>query len=506
MSEAASLVLLPTLFVKEMHGLQKAKVNYEIDFVRFIIAGYCFARCSPAGIVLKFFRLLLDYHMTENERVYVTVRPFEELVGLIHGGINRPLLVLFREAFEKKSHVRFVEMVRACVAMPPLLHPLFVFHRHFRRKFFHRRFWERHALPCMDPGEEDLFPHLLVSPQMEEALGACVCLEDAWRLAARRLFGWVRMPLVSTSEYWLELKIDDCRDVDDEPPDAKAVATGTAQLRQHFGFRFGKFVSILAFDRKPLAPGALPASCWALFEEPLRCSLEPGGADMDTTATATATPRGRPVSEWPNPVAEDPHIIKGPESFYHHKPVDPLMGGWTTLHDPQSGQDFHYHAPTGESQWLDPQYDYRVSGWEGRKSLFAGETKRRDAIDRGKIHIPGVTDVDPETGEASGVDHLHVGGHRAAAVFHRAPPPAHSSDESSRGNSSVGSKSVASNKNPIHADDESTVQSAVSGVSGGSGQPAAPGAGQPPSTTKLNLRRKSNAAMVALSAAGAMRS
>ena len=130
MSEAASLVLLPTLFVKEMHGLQKAKVNYEIDFVRFIIAGYSFARCSPAGIVLKFFRLLLDYHMTENERVYVTVRPFEELVGLIHGGINRPLSKSFEgdprfESFESSSLRWFLRVDERPPLLPRAHHLLF---------------------------------------------------------------------------------------------------------------------------------------------------------------------------------------------------------------------------------------------------------------------------------------------------------------------------------------------------------------------------------------------
>lgn len=486
MSEAASLVLLPTLFVKETHGLAKAKVNFEIDFVRFVIAGYAFARCSPAGVVLKFFRLLLDYHMC-NEQVYITLRPFEELVALIHGGINRPLLVLFHEAFGKRTHVRFVEMVRACVAMPPLLYPLFVFHRHFKRKFFNNHFWARHALPCMDPSEEDLFTHLLIPPAMERSLDGARCLEDAWRLAARRVFGWVRMPMTDASEYWLELKCDDCRDLDDEPPDETVVAHHTAALRQHFGFRFGKFVATLAFDARPLAPGALPASTWALFEEPLRSCLEPGGADLDCTATTTATPRRRPVREWPNPVAEDPHVLKGPDSFYHKQPADVLRHGWTTLRDPQSGADFYYHAPTGESQWLDPRYDYLVSGWEGRKSCFS-ESRRRDAIDKGKIVIPGVTDVDPDTGLPSGEDHLHVGGHRGAAVFHRRPEGKQAGDRSD------------DVKNPL-ADDASSVNSNLSSRSGVSSLASGGGPGQ--ANTKLDVKKKG--AMAVLSAAGALR-
>ena len=251
-------------------------------------------------------------------------------------------------------------------------------------------------------------------------------------------------------------------------------------------FRFGKFVATLAFDARPLAPGALPASTWALFEEPLRSCLEPGGADLDCTATTTATPRRRPVREWPNPVAEDPHVLKGPDSFYHKQPADVLRHGWTTLRDPQSGADFYYHAPTGESQWLDPRYDYLVSGWEGRKSCFS-ESRRRDAIDRGKIVIPGVTDVDPDTGLPSGEDHLHVGGHRAAAVFHRRPEGKQAGDRSD------------DVKNPL-ADDASSVNSNLSSRSGVSSL-ASGGPGQ--ANTKLDVKKKG--AMAVLSAAGALR-
>lgn len=455
MAEATSLVLLPLLFVKETHGLHKPVVNFEIDFVRFVIAGYAFARCSPAGLVLKFFRLLLDWHMCD-EGVFVTLRPFETLVALIHGGVNRPLLVLFNEAFAKRSHVKFVEMVRACVAMPPLLYPLFLFQRQFQRKFFNRAFWKKHTLPCMDPVEEDLFKHVLVPPAIERSLDAVRSFEDAWRLCARRLYGWVRMPIGTPSEYFLALKCDDCRDLDDDPPDDARAAVATAHLRQHFGFRVGKFVATLAFDQAALAPGALADTTWALFEEPLRCALEPGGVDVDPTATVTMTPRRRPVKEWPNPVAEDPHILKGTNAFLHRKPADCFSKGWTTLHDPQSSKDFYYHVASGESQWLDPQYDYRYGGFDGRRKYFS-ESKRRDAIDRGKIHIPGVTDLDPETGLPTGDDHMHIGGHRAAAVYHRARP----------GEEEAGNPLRPNLRDLAGGGDEASINSGVSSLSSG---------------------------------------
>jgi len=66
-SEATSLILIPLLFVKELHGLKRARDVGCITFPRFLIAGYDFARSSPCGIILKFFRLLLDPQMIAEE-------------------------------------------------------------------------------------------------------------------------------------------------------------------------------------------------------------------------------------------------------------------------------------------------------------------------------------------------------------------------------------------------------------------------------------------------------
>ena len=86
-SEATSLILIPLLFVKELHGLKRARDVGCITFPRFLIAGYDFARQSPCGVILKFFRLLLDPGMIA-EQAYVPLKPFEDLVSLMHGGLR----------------------------------------------------------------------------------------------------------------------------------------------------------------------------------------------------------------------------------------------------------------------------------------------------------------------------------------------------------------------------------------------------------------------------------
>ena len=85
-AEATSLILIPLLFVKELHGLKRARDVGCITFPRFLIAGYDFARQSPAGVILKFFRLLLDPGMISPDAL-VPLKPFEDLVSLMHGAV-----------------------------------------------------------------------------------------------------------------------------------------------------------------------------------------------------------------------------------------------------------------------------------------------------------------------------------------------------------------------------------------------------------------------------------
>ena len=178
------------------------------------------------------------------------------------------------------------------------------------------------ARRCLDPSDEGLFGPLLIPPIIERALVGAVTLEAAWRLASRRFFGWARDQRACSSDYWLDLRVDDCADLDEHPPDAEFVQHATAELSEIWGCRFGRFLATLCFDQSPLAPGALHQSLWSVYDRPLRLGLELRGADLDPAAIATSTPRRRPVAEWPAPAAEDPDArVIGANAFLHDAPV-----------------------------------------------------------------------------------------------------------------------------------------------------------------------------------------
>ena len=184
----------------------------------------------------------------------------------MHGGTPKAHLHLFSSLFGEKTHIRFPELIRACVACPVLLRPLRLFHLQLQRKFFWCEFWSRHQLPCLDPADEALFGCLMVAPSLERSLVNHSTLEKSWRLTARRLLGWIRVRTTKTSStYWLELELDECRDLDDELTVTPIYVFETTNLlRDMYGLRFGKLLADLLFDRKSFAIGALYDAVWKL--------------------------------------------------------------------------------------------------------------------------------------------------------------------------------------------------------------------------------------------------
>ena len=180
------------------------------------------------------------------------------------GGTPKGHLHLFSSLFGEKTHVRFPELIRACVACPVLLRPLRLFHLQLQRKFFWCEFWQRHQLPCLDPVDEELFGCLMVAPSLERSLVNHATLEKSWRLTARRLLGWIRIRTTKTSSsYWLELELDECRDLDDELTVTPIYVFETTNLlRDMYGLRFGKLLADLLFDTKSFAVGALLDAVW----------------------------------------------------------------------------------------------------------------------------------------------------------------------------------------------------------------------------------------------------
>ena len=185
----------------------------------------------------------------------------------IRTGTPKGHLHLFASLFGDKTHVRFPELVRACCACPVLLRPLRLFHLQLQRKFFWCEFWSRHQLPCLDPADEALFGCLMVAPSLERSLVNHSTLERSWRLTARRLLGWIRMRSTkSSSSYWLDLEMDECRDLDDDTvlTDSIYIFETTNLLRDMYGLRFGKLLADLLFDTKSFAVGALHDAVWKL--------------------------------------------------------------------------------------------------------------------------------------------------------------------------------------------------------------------------------------------------
>ena len=397
-SEATSLILIPLLFVKDLHGLKRARDVGCITFPRFLIAGYEFARQSPCGVTLKFLRLLLDPHACD-EKAYVPLKPFEDLVSLMHGGTPKGHLHLFAALFGEKTHVRFPDLVRACCACPVLLRPLRLFHAQFQRKFFWSEFWARHQRPCLDPEDEALFGPLMVSPALERSLVTHATLEKAWRLTAKRLLGWVRVrATIPSSDYWLGPDLDACRDLEDPlvRADAAYVFATTALLRSLYGLRFGKLLSDLLFDAKPFATGALYDALWKAYDTPLRVAIVAGGADLNPGGDTTATPRRRPVREWPAPVPQDG------QDFLRRRPADAMTLGWQKFTDPATDRAFHYHVASHTSQWLDPRHDYTFAGHDGRAAYHFPEREalqpRQRSYTFGDLELAGARE-EPQAAE-----------------------------------------------------------------------------------------------------------
>ena len=107
----------------------------------------------------------------------------------------------------------------------------------------------------------------MVAPSLERSLVNHSTLERSWRLTARRLLGWIRIRTTKTSSsYWLDLELDECRDLDDDTvlTDSIYIFETTTLLRDMYGLRFGKLLADLLFDTKSFAVGALHDAVWKL--------------------------------------------------------------------------------------------------------------------------------------------------------------------------------------------------------------------------------------------------
>jgi hypothetical protein len=134
----------------------------------------------------------------------------------------------------------------------------------------------------------------MVAPSLERSLVNHSTLEKSWRLTARRLLGWIRVRATkSSTTYWLELELDECRDLDDELTVTPIYVFETTNLlRGMYGLRFGKLLADLLFDRKSFAVGALYDAVWKLSFASLH-AVEPTRPPGHRRVDGVESPRRR---------------------------------------------------------------------------------------------------------------------------------------------------------------------------------------------------------------------
>jgi len=338
-TEAVSLVLIPLLFVKDNFGLAPPETSTEIDFVRFVCAGYAFGQASPAGLIVYFFRLLLDYAMC-SAKALVPLKPFEDLVGLLHGGLSRPLLALMREVFEDATFLRFGDLVRACLSAPLLLLPLFQFQRSFRSKFFGKTFWHIHAAPCFDPLEAPLFDDLAIHPKYESAIADIDTTESSWRLTARRLVARVLKQAEAPPSAELLLGETPQQDASSSP-----LAAHQKQQQQQKGPRSSEKKKKncwrnlrLRGDDTLLTPEDLDRARTVLRDR--------YGDRVASFFLCLAQDRPLALSAIKDALATDPSLVLQQET--HHDL------SFQVIDDPKSRRPFYHNAATGLSFWHHP--------------------------------------------------------------------------------------------------------------------------------------------------------
>ena len=114
-----------------------------------------------------------------------------------------------------------------------------------------------------------------------------------------------------------------------------------------------------------------------------------GGVDLNPSGETTATPRRRPVREWPAPVPQDG------DDFLRRRPADAMTLGWQKFVDPATEREFHYHVASHTSQWLDPRHDYTFAGHDGRATYFwpeRAEELRARRRTMGDLEFAGLID------------------------------------------------------------------------------------------------------------------
>ena len=117
-----------------------------------------------------------------------------------------------------------------------------------------------------------------------------------------------------------------------------------------------------------------------------------GGVDLNPSGETTATPRRRPVREWPAPVPQDG------DDFLRRRPADAMTLGWQKFTDPATEREFHYHVASHKSQAVHESHilhaiDATPARWRGDAgsswldgASAAASSPRDDLVKNCRVH------------------------------------------------------------------------------------------------------------------------
>ena len=226
--EMVSLIYIPTIFIENVPGLRAPDDEHQVDFARFVIAAHDFCTKNPLELFAMFFSLLLPAHHFSPEAI-ISIRTFEVLLDMIHGGLTKPMLAILSEIFGQRWAAPLSEIMRLAFAVPPLLYPVWEFQLATKRKIFGLAFWDAHQPRKMAKDEVGFG----VPENMVIAFKGIKSISDAWRIAAHRTMVKYGAGVDRSSEWWMQQDFE----VESKLPVGQRRDVCVARMKNMFGYR-----------------------------------------------------------------------------------------------------------------------------------------------------------------------------------------------------------------------------------------------------------------------------
>ena len=181
----------------------------------------------------------------------ISIRTFEVLLDMIHGGLTKPMLAILSEIFGQRWAAPLSEIMRLAFAVPPLLYPVWEFQLATKRKIFGLAFWDAHQPRKMAKDEVGFG----VPENMVVAFKGVKSISDAWRIAAHRTMVKYGAGVDRSSEWWMQQDFE----VESKLPVGQRREVCVARMKNMFGYRATLFFLAtvgLVVDQSPAATAA----------------------------------------------------------------------------------------------------------------------------------------------------------------------------------------------------------------------------------------------------------